>query len=111
MTFSRKVQVVLLMPNLLSPMSLRGIRKFTPGVMILLGLISHAAPLEAEHVDALNYEIAALASEMDTPESPIIVVDHVTGFDPVGMMYDGHHHNRVGEAWVAEKLVRSAGRT
>jgi len=74
----------------------------TPGVTILLAQCSHAAPLEAAHVDALNDVIATIASEMDTPESPIIVVDQTTGFDRQGMMYDGVHHNRVGEAWVAQ---------
>jgi hypothetical protein len=83
------------------PDAIEGIRQFTPGVTILLALCSPAPPLEAAHVDALNDAIATIASEMDTPESPIIVVDHVTGFDPVGMLYDRHHHNRVGEAWVA----------
>ena len=82
--------------------AIEGIRQFTPEVTILLALCSHATPLEAAHVDALNDAITTIASEMDTPESPIIVVDQVTGFDPTGMMYDGHHHNRVGEAWVAQ---------
>ena len=47
--------------------AIEGIRKFTPGVKILLGLVSHATPLEAAHVDALNDAIATIASEMDTP--------------------------------------------
>jgi hypothetical protein len=84
------------------PDVIEGIRQFTPGVTILLALCSHAEPLEAAHVDALNDAITTIASEMNTPESPIIVVDHVTGFSPTSMMYDQHHHNRVGEAWVAE---------
>jgi hypothetical protein len=84
------------------PDIIEGIRRYTPGVTILLAQCSHADPLEAAHVDALNDVIANIASEMDTPESPIIVVDQTTGFDPKGMMYDGHHHNSVGEQWVAQ---------
>lgn len=84
------------------PEIIEGIRKSNPGVTILLAECSHASPLEAAHVDALNGFIATIASEMETPESPVIVVDQVTGFDPTGMMSDGAHHNQVGEEWVAQ---------
>ena len=84
------------------PDIIEGIRRSTPGVTILLAQCSDANPLESADVDALNDVIATIASEMDTPESPVIVVDQTTGFDPQGMMYDGHHHNRGGEEWVAQ---------
>jgi lysophospholipase L1-like esterase len=85
------------------PDIIEGIRSFVPGVTILLGLTSQVQILEAEHVDALNDAIATIASELDTPQSPIILIDHVTGFDNASMMLsDGVHHSRVGEAWVAQ---------
>jgi len=84
------------------PDIIEGIRKSVPGVTILLAQCSHAEPLEAAHVDALNDVIATIASEMDKPDSPVIVVDQVSGFDPKAMMYDAQHHNRVGEEWVAQ---------
>lgn len=84
------------------PDIIESFRKSTPGVTILLAQCSHAVPLEVAHVDAYNDVITNIASEMDTPESAVIVVDQATGFDPKGMMYDGHHHNRVGEQWVAQ---------
>ncbi len=85
------------------PDIIEGIRSFVPGVTILLGLTSHVTVLDAKHVDALNDAIATIASELDTPQSPIILIDHVTGFDNASMMLsDGVHHSRVGEAWVAQ---------
>lgn len=84
------------------PDIIEAFRRSVPGVAILLAQCSHATPFEAADVDALNDVIATIASDMDTPQSPVIFVDHVTGFDPKSMMYDNHHHNRVGEAWVAE---------
>ncbi len=46
---------------------------------------------------------ATVASDLDTPQSPVILVDHYTGYD-IGSMTVGDrgHQNRVGEAWVAE---------
>jgi len=85
------------------PDIIEGIRSYVPGVTILLGLTSHVTVLDAKHVDALNDAIATIASELDTPQSPIILIDHVTGFDNASMMLsDGVHHSRVGEAWVAQ---------
>ena len=83
---------------------IEGIRSSVPEVTILLGLTHQVLVLEAAHVDALNDAITTIASELDTPQSPIIVVDLVTGFDSGSMLLaDGIHHNRVGEAWVANK--------
>jgi hypothetical protein len=81
---------------------IEGIRSEVPGVTILLGLTSRVDVLDAIHVYALNDALAIIASDMDTPQSPIILVDHVTGFDNSSMMVDPYHHNRVGEAWVAQ---------
>jgi lysophospholipase L1-like esterase len=82
--------------------TIEGIRSVVPGVTLLLGLTHRVPALQAAEVDALNDAIATIASELDTPQSPVILVDQVTGFDSGSMLYDDVHHNRVGEAWVAE---------
>lgn len=83
--------------------TIEGIRSSVPGVTLLLGLTHRVPVLNQANVDALNDAIATIASDLDTLQSPVIVVDHVTGFDSGSMIQDdGIHHNRVGEAFVAE---------
>jgi acyl-CoA thioesterase-1 len=82
--------------------TIEAIRSEVPGVTILLGLTHQVPVLKAADVVALNNTVTTIASEMDTPQSPVILVDQVTGFDSGSMLYDDVHHNRVGEAWVAE---------
>ena len=82
---------------------IEGIRSVVPGVTILLGQNTPYKDRGAEFVGSLNAAIATLASDLDTTESPIILVDHATGFD-IGSMTqeDNLHHNLAGEAWLAE---------
>lgn len=81
---------------------IEGIRVAVPGVTILLGKLTPYQHRYDEFIEPLNETIAAVASEMDTTESPIILVDHYTGFDLGSMtQQDLIHHNRVGEAWIA----------
>jgi len=81
---------------------IKGIRSAVPGVTILLGKLTPYIGRNSEHVESLNETIAQVAADMDTAESPVILVDHYTGFD-IGSMTqaDQGHHNRAGEAWVA----------
>lgn len=81
---------------------IEGIRSNVPGVTILLGLKSPVNARNSEFIDPLNDAIAAVASDLDTNESPVILVDHYTGFDIGSMTIDDIHHNLVGEAWIAE---------
>jgi len=81
---------------------IEGIRAAVPGVTILLGRIAPYDNVNAEFVEPLNDEIAIIASELDTTESPVILVDHYTGFDIGSMTWDDVHQNRAGEAWVAD---------
>jgi len=81
---------------------IEGIRSVVPGVTILLGHIAPYTQRNGEFVESLNDAIVTVASELDTTESPVILVDHYTGFDTRSMTFDGLHNNRVGEAWVAE---------
>jgi hypothetical protein len=81
---------------------IEGIRSAVPGVTILLGEMNPYAGDNAEFLESLNDAIALVASDLNTTESPVILVDHYTGFDIGSMTHDGLHHNLVGEAWVAE---------
>jgi hypothetical protein len=82
---------------------IEAIRSSVPGVTLLLGLTHRVPVLDQANVDALNNAVFAIASDLDTPQSRIIIVDHVTGFDAGSMIQsDGIYHNQIGEAWVAE---------
>jgi lysophospholipase L1-like esterase len=81
---------------------IEGIRSVFPGVTILLGQMNPYSGPNDEFLEPLNDAIAIVASDLDTTESPVILVDHYTGFDIRSMTNDGLHHNLVGEAWVAE---------
>lgn len=79
-----------------------GIRAVVPGVTILLGQITPYEHANSEYVVPLNDEIAVIASELDNPGSPVILVDHYTGFNVGSMTWDNVHQNRTGETWVAD---------
>jgi acyl-CoA thioesterase-1 len=82
---------------------IESIRSKVPGVTILLGQLTPYIARNDEFIEPLNDVIASVASELDTTESPIILVDHYTGFDIESMTQGDHlHHNRAGEAWIAE---------
>lgn len=56
-------------------------------------------------LDALNIGIADLVRILNTPESPIHLVDIGSGFDPEADTYDGVHPNESGEAKMADIWV------
>ena len=60
---------------------IEGIRSYVPGVTILMGLVHPTILDNTEFMKPLNDAIAAIALELDTTESPVILIDHVTGFD------------------------------
>lgn len=90
--------------------TIEALRSAVPGVTILLGKLAPFLTPEPEYIDSVNEVIEQLASELDTAESPVLLVDHHTGFDIETMTQgDKAHHNRTGEAWIAanwfEKLA------
>jgi hypothetical protein len=86
--------------------TIAGMRSVDPGITFLLSLTHRVPVLNAADVAALNDAITTIAQDMDTLESPVLVVDQVTGFDPFGMSDDGVHHNRAGEAFVANNWFK-----
>ena len=81
---------------------INAIRSSVPGATILLGKLARFSATNSQYIESVNEVISEVAFEMDTVESPVIVVDHYTGFD-IGSMTQGDqiHHNRAGEAWIA----------
>lgn len=51
---------------------------------------------------ALNTAVGELATDLSTTQSPVIAVDHFTGFDAIDDTYDGVHPTRRGEEKLAE---------
>ncbi len=79
-----------------------------PNVIILLAkLIPTGFPRVNPLIDALNVAIDDIAREMDTPASPVIVVDQHAGFDPKTDTYDGIHPNKLGEKKMAKKWFQA----
>jgi lysophospholipase L1-like esterase len=56
-----------------------------------------------ETTTELNEGIAALARASSTAASPVITVDHSTGFEAEAMTRDGTHPNDQGERHMADR--------
>jgi len=82
---------------------IEGVRLVVPEVTFLLAQSPPFIGDGSDFIELLNDAVATVASEQDTPQSPVILVDHYTGYD-IGSMTQGDqdHQNRVGEAWIAE---------
>jgi acyl-CoA thioesterase-1 len=79
------------------------LRTVKPRIRILLAqLIASASSCHAG-IPALNARLAALVADKDRPESPVVLVDQYTGFDPSVMTYDGTHPNAMGDSHMAER--------
>ncbi len=82
------------------------LRAKNPRVAVLLAKLIPLDPrltsTGAILVVALNAQMDAIAVEKSTADSPVIIVDHFTGFDPVADNIDGVHPSLSGE----EKMAR-----
>jgi len=58
-------------------------------------------------IPTLNAAIAQSFAEASTSESPLVVVDHSTGFDAASLTWDGIHPNAGGDQEMAERWLRS----
>lgn len=88
----------------------RQIRQKNPGVTILMAKLipAHPEKVGQEHVEnllRLNEKIVALAPQLNTSQSPVILVDQFDSFDatPGADTYDGLHPNASGEEKMAQK--------
>ncbi|MEL6899884.1 MAG: Ig-like domain-containing protein [Cyanobacteria bacterium J06606_4] len=81
------------------------LRQDNPNVVIFLAqVIPTSRSLGANNsLNALNAEIPGIVAEKNTADSPVILVDHNTGFDATIDTYDELHPNESGEAKMAQK--------
>jgi lysophospholipase L1-like esterase len=50
-----------------------------------------------------------LVADKNQTESPIVLVDQYTGFDPATMTYDGTHPNAAGDSHMADRWLEKLG--
>ena len=82
--------------------SIRIARRVNPEIIVLLArIIPTDAPSVNRDIEDLNSRIEALAMRVDSPASPVRLVDQARGFDARVMTYDGVHPNREGEQRMA----------
>lgn len=84
------------------------LRGANPRVKVVLAQLIPSAPPYAdlnERITALNKLLPALAREKTTDQSPIVIVDHNTGFSrEAGVdLHDGLHPNDQGQAKMAAR--------
>jgi len=81
------------------------LRSDNPGAIILLAQAIPAARNDAiaKALVSMNEMIRELVEEMNTSESPVILVDQYTGFDVAKDSYDGVHPNALGEEKMAQR--------
>ena len=90
------------------------LRRVNERVVVLLAQIipSSSERLNRE-IRQLNDAMARLAERLDTPQSPVRVVDQYSGFDATESTYDGIHPNARGETQMAvrwqEALIEHLG--
>jgi acyl-CoA thioesterase I len=83
------------------------LRARNANVGILLAQVIPNLPANESAVVALNDEIASLAAQKNTAASPVILVDHYSGFNAAGQTYDGIHPNDSGEAFMAARWAEA----
>lgn len=81
------------------------LREHNPRVVILLAKLIDNAFI-SHQVQDLNRAIQGIAG-LATSESPIIIVDQWTGFDPRIHTYDGTHPNDAGERKMAARWAEA----
>jgi lysophospholipase L1-like esterase len=90
---------------------IQGLRAAVPGITVLLARVVPIGPgtsyfTNAAQVGPLNAVIDDVAADLDTPASPIEVVDLDAGFDLGTMMQtDGLHPDADGEAFMAARWL------
>lgn len=85
------------------------LRADNPNVAILLGLLIPADPStypdRGRRIPLLNAALLDLANHKNNPSSPVIAVDHFSGFDPSRHTFDGLHPNQDGARIMAQRWL------
>lgn len=88
---------------------IRILRDDNPEVIVLLAKLIPAKmnPGDGEAVESLNEAIPEVAEDMDSEQSPVVLVDHFEGFDVDEHTYDGVHPNEAGEELMARRWFKA----
>jgi lysophospholipase L1-like esterase len=76
------------------------LRTVNPRIRVLLAQLINSSNCPPA---ALNAKLPALVDEKNSMESPTVLVDQYTGFDPATMTYDGTHPTDIGSARMADR--------
>ena len=79
------------------------LRQVNPAVNILLAQLIPSTIPKFNTITTLNQAIAQLASKKTMTQSPVLLVDQFTGFNPPSETWDGVHPNDAGEARMADR--------
>ena len=84
------------------------LRAAEPDIAILLAQIIPNLPANDAAVTALNAAVAQIAVDLNTAQSPVIAVDHFTGYDP-GTMTSANQiqPNALGDAFIANAWAQA----
>ncbi|HKY72490.1 MAG TPA: SGNH/GDSL hydrolase family protein [Nitrospira sp.] len=77
------------------------LRSVNPRIHILLAQLIAKAGVPS--VAVLNARLPSLVDDKQQADSPLVLVDQYTGFDPSTMTYDGTHPNADGESRMADR--------
>jgi lysophospholipase L1-like esterase len=77
------------------------LRTVNPHIRILLAQL--IAKTGVPSIAVLNGNLPALVADKAQAESPIVLVDQHSGFDPSTMTYDGTHPNAIGDLRMADR--------
>ena len=84
-------------------------RKTNPKVIVLLAQVIPSGLLpKYGYIPELNQELAKLAERLNSPDQPVLLVDHFTGFDPeTDTVDDEVHPNASGGEKMAERWFQT----
>ena len=81
------------------------LRTVNPLIQILLA--QPIAKTGVPSIAVLNGNLPALVADKDRAQSPIVLVDQYSGFDPSTMTYDGSHPNAIGDSHMADRWFKN----
>ena len=79
------------------------LRIVNPKMRILLAQLIASSNPRHQDIPLLNAQLPALVAAKNSVESPLVLVDQYTGFDPTTMTTDGFHPNAIGESRMADR--------
>ena len=84
------------------------LRAANPAIRVVVAQVipvSRGNATETNQIPVLNSQIASLVASLNTPASPVTLVDQFTGFSALTDLYDGVHPNVSGEQKMAAKWL------